>query len=453
MKAWYNFLDEQAKLLGTAPVNKWLRSLKILKFDACNIYLQAIDTFQVHWFDEHIRPSINNKLRNNNNHPINVVITTIKDGVVKTSINKNKDTSSPFIIQINEDDLDENKTFDTFIPTNSSDIAYKLLCEVTGYNPNTKTIEPPKIDSSSFNPILLYGGEATGKTHLLMSAVAIFKKNNLKTFFIKASTFTNHVIQAIRLSQMQKFREIYRQIDVLVIDDIHVLSNKNATQEELFHTFNTLHTASKLIILSSNKPPSQLRAIEPRLISRFEWGISIGLEKLLLSDIKKILKSKAQLLGLHLTDEQEGFLLKNFGSNTRSINKAMEALVLRLHLDNNTNKLDMVSLETTLKDLIQNETAKPIVTPEVIILAVAKHYKIESKDILGKVQTKEYSLPRQISMFLCRKNLTLPYAKIGMIFSRDHSTVITSIKAISKHIDKKNLSIILALKNINEVLL
>jgi chromosomal replication initiator protein len=238
-------------------------------------------------------------------------------------------------------------------------------------------------------------------------------------------------VQAIRLGQMQAFRKIYRDIDVLIIDDIHIFSRKGATQEEFFHTFNTLHTAGSLILLSANASPTKLHEIEPRLISRFEWGISLGLEK---GDFAPILEKKAHLWNIFLSDELTRFLLEKFPRNPIL---ALQALVLR----GKGAAISCLGAERLLKDLIEKEQANEL-TPEQIIKDVAGHYGITSEDLLGKSQTRECSLPRAMAMYLCRKNLNLPFQKIGDLFDRDHSTVMSSVKQIQSGIEKKTIEAI-----------
>ena len=168
----------------------------------------------------------------------------------------------------------------TSSPGENNTIVYRLFCELTGYNPIAEKYEQPVVALGAFNPIYLWGGSGSGKTHLLMALTHAFKQRGLNALYARAETFTEHVVAAIRSSEMQSFRKAYRHVDVLLIDDVHVFARKDATQEEFFHTFNTLHTSGRQIILTSKCAPSLLQEIEPRLISRFEWGINVHFEKL-----------------------------------------------------------------------------------------------------------------------------------------------------------------------------
>lgn len=393
MEAWQQFLSQLEQELGPEVVKKWVP--KLLRFDAANIFLEARDSFQISWFEEHIRPRLKG-LTNNNQRPIKVHLTAEKKSPPKKEEGR--------ILTFHADPLDPEMTLENFLPSPENLVVYKLLTE-----------------TSPFNPIYLYGPKGTGKTHLLMGAASALQKSGKRVLFVRSETFTGHVVQAIRLGQMQDFRKVYRAIDVLIVDDIDVFSRKNATQEEFFHTFNTLHTSGRLILLSAEVPPMQLNEIEPRLISRFEWGISLGLQK---GDMRQILQKKGALWKLTLSDELLDFLLTSF---PRDPILALQALALR----SKGAPLTRLLAERLLKDLLEKEQQKAL-TFEKIVKAVAAHYGITSEDLLGKSQIREYVMPRQVAMYLCREKLKLPFQKIGELFGRDHSTVMSSVKQIQK---------------------
>lgn len=409
MKQWYDFIKAQELELGASTVQKWLASLKMVSFDAGNIYLEANDSIQALWFEEHIRPKIKNLL-NSNNRPIKVHIKTANEKKMK-----NVEKKGP-TIHLNSDQLLSDATFATFYENEKNTLAFKLLSEISKNQ-----------SAASFNPILIHGPKDSGKTHLLMATAKALQDNGKKIFFVKARTFTDHVVTAIRLSSLQVFRSIYRNVEVLIIDDIHELGGKNATQEEFFHTFNTLHTSGAQIILSANLPPSQLKDIEPRLISRFEWGVSLSLDKVDKNGLQAILQNKLKSLELNINLEAQDFLLKTFLTPS-DLQKALQAIVLR------SDTLGAVSLSevaSSIKDLI-SEQNKNELSHDQIIKNVAKHFGLNPEDILGKSQTKECSLPRQIAMFFCREKLKTPYKQLGKLFLRDHSTVMTNIKSIEE---------------------
>jgi len=418
MKAWKLFLNDLEKKIGTSTVRKWLHSLKILKFDACNLYLEAENHFEARWFEEHIRPILKNGFYNENFHKIKVHL-SVKNSDLKSKTKNEKKS------QITSDPLETYLTFAFFIASEKNLMSVKLLKE---------TIE----NGNSFNPIFLYGPKGSGKTHLLQATAQKFKEKNLNVFYVNAQSFTDHVVDAIRNSNMQDFRKTYRNLDVLIVDDIQIFSKKFATQEEFFHTFNTLHSTGKTIILSSNVSINMLEDIEPRLISRFEWGISLFLEKLEKKELKIVLKNQASILNLQLNSQIEKFIIENFKSII-SIKKAIKTIALNEHLDEQKS-LDLNKIQNSLSFLIEEEKEK-FLNHEVIINQVSNYFGLTSKDILGRSQTKECTLPRQFSMFFCREVLKMPYMKIGKIFKRDHSTVMTSVKTIKKDLESKKTDI------------
>lgn len=421
MKQWEDFLERETKELGEVTVKKWLRSLRVVKFDAQNLYLEAKDSFQALWFEEHVRKKLTQGFYNNNFRKIKVHLSLAnRFETVKKQINKAEKNEVKF--QPSFDEINPLFTFDRFYVSQANTLSHQILST-----------------SHEFNPIYLWGPPGTGKTHLLMAITHKLREQGLKTTYARTETFTEHVVSAIRASEMAIFRQSYRNIDVLVLDDVHQLAHKGATQEELFHTFNTLHLAGKPIILSSSLAPSDLQFIEPRLVSRFEWGIQLPLDPYTQSETLEILELKSQALKFPLHHRVKTFLAENFKSSPKALVQALEALILRTHLNKETKGFVSTSLTVPLvkhylTDLIKREEEEKL-TPQKIIHVAAEYYGIRAEDILGPSQTRETTFPRQMAMYLCRSELKLPYKKIGIIFERDHSTVMSSVKLIHEHPD------------------
>ena len=454
MQAWDDFVKKQEGLLGKEIAEKWLRSLKIVHFDSGNLYLEAKDSFQVLWFEEHVRPLLKSGFHNNNFRRIKVHLTVVEAQVsppVSKFAKKEKGKTGP-PIHFFKDKIDPAMSLENFIPGDANKIVFQFFCELTGYNPETQKLEEPKLPLGSFNPIYLWGAPGSGKTHLLMALCTEFKKRGLNALYARAETFTEHVVSAIRGSEMQSFRKAYRTADVLLIDDIHVFTRKVATQEEFFHTFNTLHASGRQIILSSKCAPALLEEIEPRLVSRFEWGINLHFEKLGPKDLKQVLKKRCEGFNFPLSDDVSAFLIETFCSS-KSLHTALEAMILRCHLEGDVRhkrsslSIDKESAKRMLADLSAQEI-KIAITPEKIVAAVAALYGVRSEDLLGKAQNQECSYPRQIAMYLCRQELKLPFQSIGYVFSRDHSTVMTSIKQIEKKIESSDKELLHSLSEI-----
>ncbi len=443
MQAWEQFLKKQEELLGADAVTRWLRPLNVVHFDSGNLYLEAKDSFQVLWFEEHIRPLLKRHLLNNNFRPIKVHLTVGDTSSQKPKKEKNKSLPPH---QFTFDPLDASMTLENFIVGEDNAIVAHLL----------KELGEEKSKLGVFNPIYLWGSEGCGKTHLLIALTKIFQSQGLKALYARTETFTEHVVSAIRSSEMQAFRRAYRNVDVLLIDDVHVLARKDATQEEFFHTFNTLHTSGRQMIFSSKCASAQLQQIEPRLVSRFEWGINIHFKKLKAGELKQMILKRCDALNFPLSDEVIAFLAEVFASS-KSINRGLEALVLRSHLQEdarhkrNTQSIDRKMAEKMLADLIAQEQ-KNALSPERIIAAVSSIYGVRSEDLLGKSQSQDCSIPRQVAMYLCRRELKLPFQGIGQIFHRDHSTVMTSIKHVEKKLESSDAELQSSLNEIKQIL-
>jgi chromosomal replication initiator protein len=436
LKAWEDFLDSQERELGITTVKKWLRPLRVIRFDACNLYLEAKDSFQIHWFEEHIRPIVLTKFVSTTNKRIKVHLSLAskeskQNHSFKPKESKPKAGNSLPGFQLVFDTLDTKFTIPSFIVSKENKVTTGLLFEVASGITSL----------GSFNPIYIWGVSGTGKTHLLQALAQHFISSGIKALYTRAETFTEHVVSAIRSSEMQKFRLAYRNVDMLLVDDLEVFSKKGATQEELFHTFNTLHLEGKQIILSAKCAPSELQDIEARLVSRFEWGIVLPLNPINEELLRNLLLSKAKEFEISLQEGAQEFLIKTFKSNTKNLLKALDALVLRIHTGKISGTkvelpLSTQSVKELLFDLIKAEE-ESIVTPDKIIKVVAEYFGITVDDILGKSQSRECTQPRKIAMYLIRTELRLAFMKIGQLFGRDHSTVMTSIKYIEDEKNKK----------------
>ena len=433
MKTWDDFLIFLDGKFGKSTIDKWVRPLKITKFDACNLYLEAKDSFLTAWYAEHIAPLAKRNLLDNNGEPIKVTLSS-NDTLPHTEEEIQKPIFS-LDLKFESDPLIAHARLDQYVMTEKSKASFVIFCKLLGLDPETgKTgvFFPEK-----FNPLYVYGPSGIGKTHLLMSAAAFLRNQGLEVFYVHAETFTDHVVHAIRNGQMQLFRKTYRKLDVLIIDDVEVFGRKTATQEELFHTFNTLHTAGKQIILSASVNPRLLEYIEDRLVSRFEWGLTLPFEKEASTDmLLELIDRRSAFYHIRLKRSIIDYLVKHF-TTPASICKALE------YIASNSNPSQLVELhhiEPILLRLI-DLNQKNNLSADKILISVAEVFGIKKEDILSKSQSRETSLPRQIAMFLLRKELKLPYMKIGDIFHRDHSTVMTSIKQVTKSVQEGDADI------------
>jgi len=283
----------------------------------------------------------------------------------------------------------------------------------------------------SYNPLFLYGGVGLGKTHL-MHAIGHHARQRhprLQVMYLPAEQFVNDLITSLRFARMQEFRETYRNIDVLLVDDVQFLANKERTQEEFFHTFNTLYAAEKQIILSSDCSPKNIPDIEERLRSRFEWGLIADIQAPDLETKTAILRRKADLEQIDLPNEVALFIAKQVKSNIRELEGHLNRVVAFASLTGEPLSLELA--KDTLKDILPPEDHR--VTAGEIIKQVAHHYGLKIAEIKSKNNSKQIAFPRQVAMYLVKAVTELSYPEIGKLFNnKHHSTVMYSVDKIEK---------------------
>ncbi|MCH9611578.1 MAG: Chromosomal replication initiator protein DnaA [Chlamydiia bacterium] len=453
MQAWDRFVEKTEQHFGKATIDRWIRPLRILKFDACNLYLEARDSFQAAWFEEHFRPLVKEQFRNNNHNEIKVHLSVV--GAKSKEGEKESSSVSQFAeaLKFNPDSTHTQCCYEQYHPSFNSTIPYQVICKLTGFDPLKQIFEPSQQTLPEYNPIFLHGPQGSGKTHLLMAATIALQVQGKKAFYVTGETFSAHVVAAIRAGKMQEFRSSYRHVDALIIDDVQALGRKNATQEELHHTFNALHTDGKQIILASDLAPCLLENIAERLISRFEWGITFPLEVATETQtLKAIAKSRAQFFNVNLSEDLFDYLSTHF-ETPATLCHAIEAVALKVqfHPELQNIPLPLKLVGSVLDQLLADQKEKEV-EPTDILQIVAETFGIKTEDITSKSQARESVLPRQLTMFLLRSILKMPYIKIGQFLGRDHSTVMSSIKNITKGIEAKNDELLYHLTDIRRKL-
>lgn len=322
---------------------------------------------------------------------------------------------------IEKANLNPKYTFDTFVVGNNNKFAHAAALAVA---------ESP---GKMYNPLFIYGGAGLGKTHLMHSIAHFILSENpeKKVLYVTSESFTNELIDAIRNGNntaMTSFREKYRSVDVLLIDDIQFIIGKESTQEEFFHTFNDLHGNKKQIIISSDKPPKEIETLEARLRSRFEWGILADISSPDYETRMAILHKKEELDGYNIDVEVIQYIATNIKSNIRELEGALNKLVALSNLENR--EINVALAEEALKDIISPDQKREV-TPQLIIDTVAEHFHISPADIASNKRNNEIVVPRQIVMYLCRNMVDIPLKSIGgYIGKRDHSTIIHGINKI-----------------------
>ena len=334
---------------------------------------------------------------------------------------KKKATETP---QTNKalQNLNPNYTFDTFVVGNNNNLAHAASLAVA---------ESP---GQVYNPLFIYGGVGLGKTHL-MQAIAHFIIANdptKKVLYVTSEVFTNELIDSVKTNRNSEFRNKYRNIDVLLIDDIQFIIGKESTQEEFFHTFNALYQYGKQIVISSDKPPKEMETLTERLRTRFEMGLPVDIQIPTYKTKMAILNKKAEIAGLNIPYDVKDYVATHIKSSIRELEGALTKLSAYAKLS--TAPMTVEFAEETLKDLISPNSKRDI-TPELIIEIVAEHFGVTPEDIVSQKRNADIVYPRQIVMYLCRQMLTTPLQAIGKsLGNRDHTTIIHGAEKISKEV-------------------
>lgn len=314
--------------------------------------------------------------------------------------------------------LNPKYTFDSFVVGGSNRFAHAASLAVA---------ETP---ARTYNPLFLYGGVGLGKTHLLHAIGNFIIQNNsdMQVMYISAETFTNELINSIKDSRNDEFREKYRSVDVLMVDDIQFIAGKKVTEEEFFHTFNTLYDANKQIIITSDRPPKEMKTLEDRLRSRFEWGIIGDLYAPDYETRVAILRKKAQLENIDIKDEIVELIAEKITSNIRELEGVFNRVLAYRGLINSEITVD-VALDAMKS---YQATTGPHITPEEIVDSTAKYYHVKKEEIMGNKRTKNIARARQVAMYLMREILGYSHLKIGKYLDKHHTTVMYGINEIEE---------------------
>ena len=319
--------------------------------------------------------------------------------------------------------LDAKYTFDTFVVGSNNKFA------------NAAALAVADMPGEVYNPLYLYSGSGLGKTHLMQSICHFILENNpdMNVLYITSEAFTNELIDSLRNSKMPEFRDKYRNIDVLAVDDIQFIIGKESTQEEFFHTFNTLYGARKQIIISSDKPPKDLNILEERIMSRLEMGLIADISVPDYETRMAILRRKQEMEGLSIDDSVLDYIAANVKSNIRILEGCINRIKAKKRFENKD--VDIKMAEVLLADLISPQQER-IITPEMIMDVVCEHFQLSSDELLSERRNAKYAYPRKITMYLCREMTTEPYQSIASLLHRkDHTTVISAVRSIEKDLE------------------
>ena len=335
--------------------------------------------------------------------------------------------------------LNPKYTFDTFVVGSNNKFAQAAAMGVAD-NPGSK-----------YNPFFIYGGVGLGKTHL-MHAIGnqiLMNNPNLNILYVTSETFTNQLINALRDQATEKFREKYRNIDVLLIDDIQFIANKKSTQEEFFHTFNTLYESGKQIVLSSDKPPKDIELLEDRLKSRFDWGLIADISNPDFETRLAILRKKTQLDNIIIDDEILSAIATRVDTNIRELEGTLNKLIAKASLTGSPITMEMT--ERAINDIVAKQDK--VISSEYIQDVVGKYFSVSPADLRGAKRSNDVTFPRQIAMYLCRNVAQMSLPQIGIDFGkRDHTTVMHACNKIEKEI-KTNSNTRLIVESVKNILL
>ncbi len=416
----------------------WIMPLDIRSIEGNNIVFTTTSEYQKDFIENKYRPLLFNTLRyiTNKDWTFSVIDLSKEEKEEEIISDTTQDASTPEI-ESNKSTLNPKYTFETFVVGDNNKFAHAAALAVGN--------EP----ANSYNPLFLYGGVGLGKTHLMHSIGNRILENNrnCNVLYVTSEKFTNQLINAIKDNKNEMFRNKYRTIDVLLIDDIQFIAGKERIQEEFFHTFNSLYEDRKQIIISSDKPPRDIPFLEDRLKSRFEWG--------LLADIScpdyetrfAILRKKAQDENVIIDDYILSNIANKIDSNIRELEGVFNKVVARASL---THSPITIELAEKIINEFKYESEK-VISCDFIKETVAKYFSINKEDLSGNKRSNDIAFPRQIAMYLCREIANMSYPQIGTDFGgRDHSTVMHGCKKIEKEMkEKSNTKLIVdSVKNI-----
>ena len=436
-------LITKAKELLREEVSKisydtWIKPLGIQDIEKDHIVFTVASEYQKDFIENRYSSLLLNTLRYITNKDWSFSVIDLSQQKETKEIKENKNTNiTDSELQINHAGLNPKYTFETFVVGNNNRFAHAAALAV-GDSP-----------AKSYNPLFLYGGVGLGKTHL-MHAIGnriIENNRNCNVIYVTSEKFTNQLINAIKDNKNEFFRNKYRNIDVLLIDDIQFIAGKERVQEEFFHTFNTLYENRKQIILSSDRPPRDIQFLEDRLVSRFEWGLLADISCPDYETRLAILRKKTQDANLVIDDFILSDIATKIDSNIRELEGVYNKIVARASLTHTPITIELA--ENIINEFISQKDKK--ISADYIQEVVAKYFSINKNDLVGSKRSNDITYPRQIAMFLCRDVASMPYPKIGKDFgNRDHSTVMHACRKIEKEIkEKENTKLIVeSVKNI-----
>jgi chromosomal replication initiator protein len=434
-QAWQSVLGQLQMEMPRASFDTWVRNTRPVSYQNGTLTIGVHNAYARDWLESRLASTVSRLLVGIMN--ATVAVNFIVNG---NAIEPAADETSPLPVQPEPSDhlrqdrsvvaydqptrnpsLNPRYLFETYVVGSGNRLAHAACLAVA---------EKP---ARAYNPVFLYGGVGLGKTHLLHAVGNACHQRGLNVLYVSSEEFTNDMINAIRTHTNQAFREKYRSADVMLVDDIQFIAGKESTQEEFFHTFNTLHGQDKQIIVTSDRPPKSLVTLDERLRSRFEWGLTADIQPPDLETRLAILRSKAERTGRQVPDEILETIARRVQSNIRELEGALNRIIAFADLSGSHLTSNLVDLALT--DLLPQRSDVP---PAKIIELVAKEWQTSVEALLGRDRSKKIAQPRQVAMYLLRKETDASLPQIGEILGgRDHTTVMYAIRKVSNEIETK----------------
>jgi chromosomal replication initiator protein len=427
-KIWNSAREHLRSNLNADTYNMWFAPLRACAIDGNYVTLEAANEFCEVWLKDNYLSLLQDalaaaagrqlqvKFKIAGSAPVSPMPAAVK---TKTTSHTHERAASSG----SEPHFNPKNTFDSFVVGNNNNFAYAAALAVA------------QAPGKSYNPLFLYGGVGLGKTHLLhaIGQHVVCNRKSARVAFVSSEKFTNEYIDGIQNNQLVKFRKKYRQTDVLLIDDIQFLAGKERIQEEFFHTFNALHESHKQIVLTCDRPASEIQNLEHRLISRFEWGLVTDLQPPDVEMRLAILQKKAQIMGVTLSDEIMNFLANRIRTNVRRLEGALIRVASYASLTGK--KLSIEVVESLLREILHEE-GRLSISIEVIQKKVAERYDIRLADMTSKRRPENIAFPRQIAMYLARRMTESSLNTIGEAFGgRDHGTVLHACRLVKDRME------------------
>jgi chromosomal replication initiator protein len=411
--------------MSKAAFDTWVRNAELVEFEENNFTIGVQNAYARDWLESRLSSTITRHLTGLMNETVDVKFIVWHKDSSPQAAQKTITPPLPQIINKSESNnqctfLNTRYSFNNFVVGPSNRLAH-AACLAVAENP-----------AKAYNPLFLYGGVGMGKTHMLHAIGNTALSNGLSVLYVSSEEFTNDLINAIRSHNTQSFRDRYRNIDVLLIDDIQFIAGKESTQEEFFHTFNTLHGQDKQIVISSDRPPKAMNTLEERLRSRFEWGLIVDIQPPDLETRTAILRSKAERSGRQVPNEILDLIARQIQSNIRELEGALTRVLAYAELSNLP--LTMPLVNAALSDLLPRREK---LLPDQVLYAVANAFGISPEKILGRERTREVALPRQVAMYLLREEANISLPQIGeALGGRDHTTVMYGCDKVADLIER-----------------